>query len=116
MYVSVWGSVFLFSHEELHLTGHVYPVQPIKVNYNSVYLASTMSEPAGSDDNISNLYQGVYNFNLSWHADHPDLGLSWFSSVPSGNLLDDLLNYSRTTSVINFSNLQMQSSIHTTSL
>ena len=68
-----------------------------------------------TSDNILNLYQRVFSFNLRWYADHPDQELSWFSSVPKGNLLDDLLQYFITTSSTNSSNFRMQSSIHTTS-
>ena len=53
-------------------------------------------------DNILNLHQGVFSFNLSWYAEQQ---LSWFSSVPTGNLLDDFLQYFITTSSTNFSNL-----------
>jgi len=68
-----------------------------------------------TSDNILNWHQGVFSLNLRWYAHHPDQELSWFASVPTGNLLNDLLQYFITTSSTNFSNLRMQSSIHTTS-
>ena len=51
MLMSVWDSVFLLSHVELHLTRCRCPVRPIRVNYKSAYVPSFVAEPVGSNDN-----------------------------------------------------------------
>jgi hypothetical protein len=51
MPVSVWDSVFLLSHVELHLTRYRSPVRPIRANYKSAQLPIFVAEPVGSNDN-----------------------------------------------------------------